>query len=76
MDSQEIGKCGTCGKEGVVMRAYYNYDLWCDCHIGNTGGHFDTVFHCFGCLPVQPRMTTVEMGGNKIILETKSLKLI
>ena len=53
---QESGRCGVCGKEGVVVRTYFYYDIKCDCH---SPQHFEIKYHCPTCKPKAPEETSV-----------------
>lgn len=43
----EWSKCDICGKEGLVLRKYYHYDVKCECCVG--GQHFELVKYCNDC---------------------------
>ena len=58
MGELEFGICDVCGKEGILRRKYYYYDLYCDCHIGE---HFELVKYCGECKPKPPLQTVVEV---------------
>jgi hypothetical protein len=60
----ESGKCEICGKEGLLQRTYFNYNIKCECHSPN---HFDLVRHCKDCIPKEPRET-------KVFFKTEDLK--
>jgi hypothetical protein len=62
----EYGKCDICGKEAVLQRTYFRYDIKCECH---SPYHFELVMHCKDCIPKEPEET-------KIILKTKALKKV
>ncbi|MCK9440286.1 MAG: hypothetical protein M0Q13_02555 [Methanothrix sp.] len=50
----EFGKCDCCGKETIVSRKYYHYNIKCDCCGGKT--HFEIVRYCTNCSP-KPKST-------------------
>jgi hypothetical protein len=52
----EFSVCSACGKKGIVRRKVFHYDMKCQCHSPN---HFEVVYHCEGCVPVEPETTTV-----------------
>ncbi len=54
--SVEFGKCEICGKEAAMERTYYRYDIVCACH---SPYHFELIRHCKGCVPKEPKETTV-----------------
>jgi hypothetical protein len=54
----EFGKCDICGKQGVLSRKYYHYDIICRCH---SPKHFDLVRHCKDCKPVRPMETKITL---------------
>jgi hypothetical protein len=59
-----MGKCDICKSENVVIqREYYHYDIKCECH---SPKHFEIVFYCSNCKPVEPKET-------RIHLQTKDL---
>lgn len=63
MGDSEYGKCDICKKEGHVNRKYY-YDIECECC---SPKHFEIVFHCNECDPLEPKET-------KIVMRTDELK--
>ena len=60
----EWSKCDYCGIEGHINRAYYRYDIKCECH---SPQHMEVVFHCNECVPTEPTQT-------KLTINTKYLK--
>lgn len=60
----EHGTCSVCKAEGPINRKYYHYDLLCQCHMPK---HFEMVYHCNNCEPVEPDTT-------KITIDTTILK--
>lgn len=64
MGSQEIGTCSVCQKEGPVNRKYYNYPLYCECHLTNK--HSEYVYHCRNCQPKPPNSV-------RLVLDIKPL---
>lgn len=56
MGDIEQGNCQTCGKEGPMTRTYWYYDIKCECH---SPEHFEIVWHCHDCQPIEPTKTTV-----------------
>ena len=73
MASQEYGKCDMCGEEGVLQRAYYHYDVKCDCH---SPTHFELIKYCKDCVPSEPVSTCVHRNGGFMWYGTKELKLL
>ena len=82
MGDVEFGTCDICGIDDYISRKYYSYDVICECHSPN---HFELVYHCKNCLPVEPTETKIllrqESNNEKygfiheqIVLETDSLK--
>lgn len=61
----ESGKCDYCGKEGPINRKYFHYPIKCECH---SPQHFELVFHCNDCFPIEPETT-------KLVVKTEILKL-
>lgn len=66
MGDVEFGKCDYCGKEDYINRKYFRYPIKCECH---SPEHFELVFHCKNCTPVEPRVT-------KITLRTTDLNIL
>lgn len=64
MTENEFGKCRVCGKEGIIERTYFHYNVECECH---SPKHFEIVFHCNTCTPKEPIQT-------KVLLNTQNLK--
>lgn len=60
----EAGKCQICGKDGIIERAYFRYNIKCECH---SPQHFEIVWHCEGCVPKEPVET-------KLSIKTEHLK--
>jgi hypothetical protein len=59
----EFGRCEICKENKPLERAYYHYDIKCECH---SPYHFEFVRHCKDCIPKEPLET-------KIILKTSNL---
>ena len=64
--SCEYGICDICKKETYLERTYFRYNIKCECH---SPYHFEIVFHCKDCVPIEPVNTKIE-------LNTKYLKNI
>jgi hypothetical protein len=62
--SMEYGKCEVCGKEGTLVRTYFEYPIKCECHWPQ---HFVLVRHHRDCIPKEPSYTLVS-------LKTETLK--
>ena len=45
----EYGRCDCCGKDALLQRQYFDYDIKCDCCVGDK--HFEMVRHCSNCTP-------------------------
>lgn len=58
VDCQEFGKCEVCGKEGLLQRTTYHYDVKCECHGPN---HFEMIRHCATCKPKEPVYTSIQV---------------
>ena len=59
--SQELGKCDICGKETVLSRTYFHYNIPCQCCGCKEDGmdmHFVCVHHCKDCVPDVPKVIT------------------
>lgn len=54
----EYGKCEVCGKEGILIRTYFRYDIQCECHSPN---HYEMVRHCPTCVPSEPEVTKIHL---------------
>lgn len=57
----EFGKCDICGKEAVLNRTYFHYDIHCECCGCKEDGrnmHFEVVHHCSDCVPDVPKVIT------------------
>ena len=71
----EHGVCEICGKEDILNRRYYRYDIKCECHSPN---HFELVRFCRDCNPKEPQETTVTyVSGSSvttITVETNKLE--
>lgn len=53
----EVGTCDVCKKENVQLnRKVYYYPIKCECH---STQHFEIVFHCSECKPIEPKQTTI-----------------
>jgi hypothetical protein len=64
MGDCEFGTCSVCKKEVAgITRKYFYYDLDCEC----CSMHFEKVYHCNDCIPVEPTTT-------KLSISTKRLK--
>ena len=66
MADSEYGTCPYCGTTGNIQRTYFHYDIKCVCH---SPKHFEIVWHCHGCVPVEPTTT-------KIHINTEDLKRV
>jgi hypothetical protein len=64
--SNEFGKCEVCGREGIVNRTYFHYDIPCECH-GEK--HFEIAWHCATCTPKEPELVSISV-------KTEALKQI
>jgi hypothetical protein len=60
----EWGTCPQCKKEGPINRTYYRYVIKCECHSPN---HFEIVYHCNDCEPIEPTTTKVEMKTENLV---------
>lgn len=56
----EWGKCEYCGFEGQINRAYFEYDIVCECHNNN---HFEMVYHCDECEPKDPGIRELKLNN-------------
>ena len=65
MGDIEKGICSVCKKICAGNRKYYHYNIDCECCGGNT--HFEIVFHCNDCIPIEPKEI-------RPILSTKKFK--
>lgn len=65
----EIYQCSICKKVGPVNRKYYMYRIKCECH---SPWHFELVYHCTDCIPVEPKQTRVLFDTSKIIKFSES----
>ena len=54
----EFGKCEVCGKESILGRTYFHYDIKCECH---SPYHFEMVCHCKDCVPKEPETTIIHV---------------
>jgi hypothetical protein len=57
----EWGTCEYCGNEGGVNRAYFRYDVNCEC-CGNDH-HFEIVWHCGKCDAKDPGIRKIELSN-------------
>jgi hypothetical protein len=58
-----FGSCEVCGKEAILERTYYNYEIKCECHSPN---HFECIDHCSNCTPIEPYITKIYMKSSNI----------
>jgi len=58
MNEREFGTCEICKKETYLQRTYFRYDIKCECH---SPKHFEIVFHCKDCTPIEPKETNVTL---------------
>ena len=79
-NSQEFGKCDICGKEAVLSRTYFYYDIHCQCCGCKEDGrdmHFECVHHCKDCVPDVPKVIKPELmskiGNTKYILPIEGM---
>lgn len=63
MADQEINICDTCKQVKPVSRKYYYYNIKCECHNNN---HFEIVWHCKDCEPIEPVFTKIEMKTSNL----------
>ena len=57
MGEAEFGKCEICGKEAILSRTYFIYNIPCNCcgcRRDNKDMHFIFVAHCKDCIPKIP----------------------
>ena len=70
-----LGTCELCGKTDVVLsKTYFKYsNIKCGCHAPQ---HFEVIYHCKDCKPVEPMTTVVysPINNNKYLIETSKLK--
>lgn len=69
----ETGICSVCGISGPIRRKYYNYDMKCECHSPN---HFEIVYVCDTCEPVEPKNTIIHHGHESMSIPTDILKFV
>jgi len=66
--SVEYGKCQCCGKEAILTRTYFYYDIDCTCcgsiHNGKKT-HFELIRHCSKCVPKEPTTIKVHLTASK-----------
>lgn len=62
-NENEHGQCSVCGKDGIVERTYFHYDMKCECHSPN---HFEIIRHCSTCTPKEPTETRVSIKTDKL----------
>ena len=55
----EYGKCDICGKDSVLSRKEYYYDIDCECCMTAGKRHFEIVRFCSNCKPKPPRRIEV-----------------
>ncbi len=60
----EWGTCSLCKKEGPIKRTYYHYVIKCECH---SPSHFEIVYHCNDCQPVEPKTTKVTLRTENLV---------
>lgn len=73
--SCEYGVCQYCKKETFLQRTYFYYNIKCECC---STQHFEIVYHCNDCVPVEPEKTKVTLKTNylkNIDKEIRKLKL-
>ena len=59
-----IGSCDICGKENVnLSKKIYHYPIKCQCH---TPLHFEVVYHCEDCQPVEPELTNISIRTDEL----------
>ena len=58
MSDVEFGVCDICKKEKILQRAYYRYNIKCECH---SPKHVEIVYHCIDCVPVEPKETNIQL---------------
>lgn len=60
----EYGTCDICKTKDVhVSRKYYRYNIKCECHSPH---HFEIVWHCSNCTPIEPRVTKITVMTNEL----------
>jgi len=59
--SYEFGLCQYCKKEKPLQRTYFEYAIKCECHSPN---HFELVYHCSDCIPIEPKETKITLRTN------------
>jgi hypothetical protein len=60
----EWGTCSLCKKEGPINRTYYHYSIKCECH---SPQHFEIVYHCNDCEPVEPKVTKISLLTERLV---------
>jgi len=63
----EYGTCPYCKKETFLQRKYFKYDIKCQCHAPQ---HFEIVWHCKDCEPIEPRETKLTIKTSNLIKHT------
>lgn len=75
-----FGKCPICGKEAVLDRTYFYYNIPCECCGCKKDGkdmHFVMVEHCENCIPDIPYSITPllksKIDGKEYKIEIKGM---
>jgi len=68
----EFGRCDCCGKDAVLNRKYFHYDIKCNCCGGNK--HFELVRYCEKCTPRAPSRVRIVLENLKPIDDKPKLK--
>ena len=70
--SAEYGKCEICGVDTFIERTYFRYNIKCECH---SPYHFELVRHCSNCVPIEPRITKIELNCNYLKSLSDAIKI-
>ena len=63
MGDSERGLCGVCGEIKDLNRKYFHYNIKCECH---SPDHFEIVWHCNECLPIEPVVTSLSIRTDEL----------
>jgi len=72
MGDVEFGKCDICKNEDYIQRKYFRYPIKCECH---SPEHFEIVYHCKNCIPIEPRITKITLRTSELTDIVRSAKL-
>lgn len=64
----EYGICDICKTETHLERTYFRYSIKCECH---SPYHFEIVYHCNKCTPIEPKFTRINLSTEYLKKITK-----